>query len=299
MRTIKDVITVTNINSQNKALRLSRVIGTIDIEGKGTSHSLFDVDPFIFLDDAFIQNSSSSSFKKHPHSGLIAVTYLLEGSINAWDNIYGDVPDLNHAGGAYCVHTGQGIVHGEKPVAGINKIRLLQLWIQSPLTYTCLPKASYQIFQPNEIPLFANEDFSVKVIIGEAYGLTSPVNTLQPLQYLHIKLKTKESKNFNIVDNNWTGFIYILNGNGQFGSNAINGISQQCLVLGNENSNIIPIQNTASYDLEFIIATGRPNNRPYVKLLGHGGAFITDTQEQARSVMSKYKKDHDNFGKYL
>ena len=29
--------------------------------------------------------------------------------------------------------------------------------------------------------------------------------------------------------------------------------------------------------LEFILATGKPHHKPFVKLLGHGGAIVADT----------------------
>lgn len=296
MRTISRVVTPTPISMKTSSASIFRVIGTVDVDGKGTVHPLADASPFIFLDDAFFEGEVSSVFNKHPHKGLVAVTYLLEGSVHAWDNINGATPFLNHAGGVYCVNTGRGIVHGEAAIEGIRKVRLLQLWFQPVLDNDLLPKASYQLFQPDEVPVFEDNDFSAKVIIGEGFGVTSPVNTPWPVQYLHIKLKGNMAKTFNIPNNTWSGFIYIINGRGKFGANVMEASLGSCLVLGPEDSDNISIQNITTDSLEFILATGKSHNKPFVKLLGHGGAIISDTEENARAAMRGYEADPEHFG---
>lgn len=296
MRTIANVIPVTAIKSSQSAMKLWRVIGTVDIDGQGTEHALAHVDPFIFLDDACIEGEMSSSFQKHPHTGLTAVTYLLEGTVHAWDNIHGATPDLNHAGGVYCVDSGRGIVHGEAPVEGMRKVRLLQLWFNPGLDKQPLPQASYQLFQPEELPAYQNDRLWAKVIIGSAFELTSPVVCRWPIQYLHVKLEPHQTYTMKTPNPSWQGFIYIVAGQGKFGKNGMIGEPQQCLILGSELSDEILFENTSDQTLEFIFATGQPHQQPFVKLLGHGGAIVADTAEHARAFMQLYEKDPAHFG---
>jgi quercetin 2,3-dioxygenase len=281
----------------NPHLKLYRAIGTIDMDGQGTAHALAAVDPFIFMDEARIEGHSSSSFQKHPHTGLVAVTYLLEGTVHAWDNIHGATPELNHVGGVYCVDAGRGIVHGEAPIEGDRKVRLLQMWYNPGLYEFPLPKANYQLFQPGELPVYEDENVWVKVIIGEALHLTSPVSTRWPICYTHIRLAPQKSYRFEMPDPQRQGFIYVLEGQGAFGIHDTNGTEGQCLVLDSEITSSILIKNPNAHPLEFILAVGQPHNKPFVKLLGHGGALVAGTELHARVWMKNYEKNPELFGR--
>jgi redox-sensitive bicupin YhaK (pirin superfamily) len=296
MRTIVKATPPTPIVIGQSPMKLWRIIGTVDIDGQGTEHAIEQVSPFILLDDAIIEGKMSSSFQKHPHTGLVAVTYLLEGTIHAWDNIYGATPDLNHAGGVYCIDSGRGIVHGEEPVEGMRHVRLLQMWFNPGLDKQPLPKASYQLFQPNELPIYQNEQLWAKIIIGKAFDLTSPVVSRWPIQYLHLKLASHQTCILKIPKDSWQGFIYIIAGHGKFGKNKIIGQPKECLVLGSELSEEIQLENTSSQILELIFATGKPQLQPFTKLLGFGGAIIADTEANARKWMQAYEKDPEHFG---
>jgi len=296
MRTIKELVEVIPFGPKNEAMQLFRVIGTVDIDGQGTLHQLGQVDPFIFLDDAIIRGELPTTFKKHPHTGLIAVTYLLEGEMHAWDNIHGVTQDLNRAGGVYCVNAGRGIVHGEAPIEGVRQLRLLQLWYCPDIYQSQLPQASYQLFQPDKIPVYQDEKLWVKVIIGHAFNLSSPVISPWPIQYLHIKIAGGNNVDFTIPDSSWQGFIYVINGKGQFGANQVLGLEKQCLTIGLEKSTTLTVKNSESIPLEFILATGKPHHQSFVKLLGHGGAIVADTESHARDAMKLYEVDPENFG---
>lgn len=277
-------------------MKLWRVIGTVDIDGHGTQHAIAHVDPFLLLDEAVIEGEISSSFHKHPHTGLMAVTYLLNGTAHAWDNIHGATPDLNRAGGVYCVDAGRGIVHGEAPIEGLRQVRLLQLWLNPGIYQQPLPKASYQLFQPNEIPDYNHGPLWAKVIIGHAFNLTSPVVSRWPIQYLHIKIQPYQTSTIQIPNESWQGFVYILNGQGTFGANKIQGQPQDCLILGTELSTTIALENTSDETLALIVATGLPHHQPFVKLLSHGGAMIADTVVNARNSMLEYEREPECFG---
>lgn len=296
MRTIAKVIPATAIAANKPAMKLWRIIGTVDIDGQGTEHALADVNPFLLLDDAAIDGEMSSSFKKHPHTGLTAVTYLLEGTAHAWDNIHGETPDLNRAGGVYCVDSGRGIVHGEAAIEGIRHVRILQLWFNPGIDKHPLPQASYQLFQPRELPIYQNDHLWAKIIIGQAFGSASPIVSRWPIQYLHLKLAPHQTCALKIPNASWQGFIYIISGHGKFGTNEIIGQPNHCLVLGSELSDEIQLENTGNQSLEFIFATGQPHQQPFVKLLGHGGAMIADTEANARKWMQVYEEDPEHFG---
>jgi redox-sensitive bicupin YhaK (pirin superfamily) len=223
LRTIKEVVPATKIEVNKPGLNLFRVVGTTDLDGRGTKHAISDVDPILFLDDAKLEGNISTAFAKHPHTGLTAVTYLLEGTMHAWDNLHGETKDLNHAGGVYIIDSGRGVVHGEAPTSENRKVRLLQMWFNPGIYQSPLPEASYQLFQPEELPIFADENLWAKVIIGKCFGISSPVQIRWPLLYLHLKLTRSQSYTLELPDKNWNGFIYVIKGAGRFGDNQMTG----------------------------------------------------------------------------
>lgn len=297
MRTIAQIHSATRFNTDKENMELFRVIGSKDINGHGVEHSIHDIDPFIFLDDVMMEGEVPTSFNKHPHTGLAAVSYLLEGTGHAWDNINGATPDLNRAGGVYYINAGKGIVHGEAPIEGMRKLRLLQLWFNPGIYDHPLPQANYQLFQPHELPVYEDDTLWAKMIIGTGFGCTSPVKSPWPIQYGHIKLAAQQHCSIKIPAADWQGFIYIIHGSGEFGSNKVRGTDQQCLILGSESNDSITIENLNHFPLEFIVATGKTHHKPFVKLLGHGGAIVADTEKQARDDMHQYEMDPDNFGR--
>jgi hypothetical protein len=44
------------------------------------------------------------------------------------------------------------------------------------------------------------------------------------------------------------------------------------------------------------MAAGKPHHKPFVKLLGHGGAIVADTEKHAREWLSQYEQNPGEFG---
>jgi hypothetical protein len=56
-------------------LFLQRIIGTRDINDKGTLHAVErQCDPFVFLDEATVLKNTPLPFGKHPHTGIVAMS---------------------------------------------------------------------------------------------------------------------------------------------------------------------------------------------------------------------------------
>lgn len=188
-------------------------------------------------------------------------------------------------------------MHGESPNAVCHKIHLLQLWINPDIYQDSLPKANYQLFQPEDLPVFDTDKFSVRIIIGETFERESPVKSPWPLQYLHVQLKPYEQINLDIACANWQGFIYVLHGAGQFGVNNIHAIKGDLVKFSSKPDTKVRIQNNADELLDFVMVSGKPHNKPFYKLLGHGGALIADKGDKVRNWMKNFEVDKENFGK--
>lgn len=283
------------LKSNSEKRKIYRVIGTVDMDGNGTKHSIGNIDPFIFLDEA-IMTKEGTTFFKHPHSGLSAISFILSGEIQAWDNFSGYSKVNNKAGGIYYINSGRGVVHSESGVNLKDNLHWLQLWINPGIYGHPLPKASTQLVLPSAIPKYTEKGMCISILIGKIKNLTSPVNSDWPILYMHCSISPKTEKELDLNHTDWNGFVYILNGQGHFGENKISGKYQDSLEFNTKKSTQLKIFNNSSLELNFVLAIGKPHNKDFFKLLGHGGAIVADTVDNARESMLRFEQDPENYG---
>jgi len=148
------------------------------------------VGPFIFFDHfgpAQETPGANHDVRPHPHIGLATVTYLFEGAMMHRDST--GVVQRIEPGAINWMTAGRGIVHSErtpKELAGVERrSHGLQLWVGLPeANEEDLP--SFQHADANEIPAREIDGVLVRVLVGSAFGLQSPVRTLSPTLYLDI-----------------------------------------------------------------------------------------------------------------
>ena len=63
--------------------KITRLIGTVDIDGNGTKHPLDQVDPFMLLDAGTLSKHAMPPFGAHPHRGHSVVTVLVMGFLHS------------------------------------------------------------------------------------------------------------------------------------------------------------------------------------------------------------------------
>ncbi|MEM6960896.1 MAG: pirin family protein [Myxococcota bacterium] len=149
--------------------------------------------PFVFFDHmgpAEFGPGSGINVRPHPHIHLATITYLFEGEIVHRDSL-GSHQTIQ-AGAVNLMVAGKGIVHSERtsPELWKSTYRLhgLQLWI-------ALPQASedtepdFHHHPASELPEINTEAARMKVIMGRAFGKTSPVKTFSPTFYVDLSLK--------------------------------------------------------------------------------------------------------------
>jgi redox-sensitive bicupin YhaK (pirin superfamily) len=235
-------------------------------------------------------------FPKHPHCGLVAMTYLLSGTLKPWDNHNGKAPFNNTALGLYYINSGHGIIHEEDPIIEDGELHWLQLWINPGVHMGTHTKAFAKLIKPTDIPEYKTTHAHVRIILGEAFGKHSPLTPDWPIQYLHIILEPKQQIHLPLQQKDWQGFVYVLSGTGIFGSHKMTAEKRDCLVLGNEASHELSVENHSNKPLEFVLLTGQPHNKPFYKILAGGGALIADTEEHARDALKRFEHEDEKFG---
>ena len=150
------------------------------------------VGPFIFFDHfgpVTVTPADNHDVRPHPHIGLATLTYLFEGVIMHRDNL--GYAQRIEPGAINLMIAGNGIVHSErKPEEEKNQTYInhgLQLWIAVPEDKEAIA-ASFSHTPASAIPELKIGEAQVRVLVGSAFGATSPVPTLSPTLYLDVQL---------------------------------------------------------------------------------------------------------------
>ena len=162
------------------------------------------VGPFVFFDHLgpiAAQPGDNHDVRPHPHIGLATVTYLFEGAMMHRDST--GVVQRIEPGAINLMTAGRGIVHSERTPKDLlgaeRRSHGLQLWLAVPAAHEeDLP--SFQHVAGGEIPAREVGGALVRVLIGSAFGLTSPVNTLSPTLCLDLNFAVASGATLAIPD---------------------------------------------------------------------------------------------------
>ena len=150
------------------------------------------VGPFIFFDHfgpAEETPGLNHDVRPHPHIGLATVTYLFDGAMMHRDSL--GTEQLIEPGAINWMTAGRGIVHSERKPEHLRDLRYrnhgLQLWTALPLEHEEAEPA-FSHTPASAIPEVRVGDARVRVLVGSAFGVASPVPALSRTLYLDIVL---------------------------------------------------------------------------------------------------------------
>ena len=171
----------------------SRDIGGLDVIRVLPHATRQMVGPFIFFDqmgpNEFI-TEGGIDVRPHPHIGLATLTYLFSGEILHRDSIGSSV--TIKPGDVNLMISGKGISHSERTPKGINvpyKLFGLQCWIALPKLNEEMKPEFYNL-KKKEIPSIVSKNMMANVILGSAFGKTSPLKNISKGVFVEIKIKT-------------------------------------------------------------------------------------------------------------
>ena len=150
------------------------------------------VGPFLFFDHfgpITAGPEDNHDVRAHPHIGLATVTYLFEGAMMHRDST--GVVQRIEPGAINWMTAGRGIVHSERTPEDLKKgprrSHGLQLWAALPVADEEMAPA-FEHTPADAIPALEIGGARVRVLIGSAFGATSPVAVRSPTLYLDIEL---------------------------------------------------------------------------------------------------------------
>ncbi|MCH8117631.1 MAG: pirin family protein [Proteobacteria bacterium] len=151
------------------------------------------VGPFIFFDHmgpADFPPGTGVNVRAHPHIGLATITYLFEGEILHRDSL-GHVQPIR-PGEVNWMTAGKGIVHSEKASdevrANGQHLHGLQTWVALPLESEEI-EPRFEHYAADVIPIVDVGGATARIVIGTAYGVSSPVSSESDTLYVEANLQ--------------------------------------------------------------------------------------------------------------
>jgi len=155
------------------------------------------VGPFIFFDHfgpITAGPADNHDVRAHPHIGLATVTYLFEGALQHRDSTA--AVQRIEPGAINWMTAGRGIVHSERTPDDLRgstrRSHGLQLWLALPAADEEMAP-SFAHTPAADIPALAVGGAAVRVLVGSAFGVTSPVAVRSPTLYLDMTLQAGDA----------------------------------------------------------------------------------------------------------
>ena len=167
---------------------VARLLPRIGLKGVG---------PWLFFDHMGphdFEVGQSLDVPPHPHINLATVTYLFKGEILHKDSI-GNVQSIT-PGAINLMIAGAGIAHSERGPDALRQyshsVHGLQLWHGLPEEHEEVA-ASFHHYPVEDLPATTIDGVNIRLLIGEAFGLKSPVRTFSQTLYAEYHLCAGQS----------------------------------------------------------------------------------------------------------
>ena len=260
-----------------------RVIGSTDVRGNGTEFAVPELDPFVLVDDARgIDGPDMPPFGRHPHAGLVAVSYIIDGGPwRSWCNLPGAEHHAFGAGDVLITNAGGGAVHDERTV-GDGAHAMLQVILRLP--------ESHREIEASVSPLLAEEGAeNVRRIVGAEHlrpmGIDASVHYCTPPAGHSVEVAVPATQT--------AGFVFTRAGSVTL---AEEHIPEDHVALLDEPPHALRITAAGGGPAQVIIGLGAPHDEPWAKLLGHNGFVVAGDEAAAAAKLDAYAREGEQFG---
>jgi redox-sensitive bicupin YhaK (pirin superfamily) len=151
------------------------------------------VGPFVFFDQmgrGEFPPGQGLDVRPHPHIGLSTLTWLFEGALMHRDSL--GVEQRIEPGAVNWMTAGRGVVHSERTPEDLrgaeSAMAGMQAWLALPKSLEDTEPAFFH--HPSEtIPLLEQGDWRARTIVGDAFGMQSPVESPTQTVYVDLRLQ--------------------------------------------------------------------------------------------------------------
>jgi len=266
------------IVSDVRAVRKT-VTGKHTVDGAGvklvrviSNNDTKDFDPFLMLDafDSTNPDDYTKGFPWHPHRGIETITYLIQGDIEHGDSLGNTGSILD--GDCQWMTAGSGIIHQEMPKAS-NRMLGAQLWLNLPAKDKMVPPKYCGIVRA-DVPVIDEGGRRVHVIAGTYNGIAGAIEgDYVKALYLDVELEPGVEWSLD-TDKDATLFVYIVDGEGSFGTASEDVIPAKHAVLFDEAPEFRA--RASENGLRLLLFSGKPLREP----IAWGGPIVMNTREE-------------------
>ncbi len=241
-----------------------------------------DYDPFLLMAEDWF---SSQGFDWHPHRGIETITVVLDGKLEHQDNRGGH--GMLKEGDVQWMTAGRGLLHREM---AYNKqpVHTLQLWLNLPSDRKMV-EPRYQDLRSDLMPVRHEPGVEVKVFSGKSGGVKGPAANYVPVTMLDISIRGDKDSSSSFTQEipaGQEGFVYVLSGQGTFGSDGSSITAGQIGHVAKTNPHDGPTRLTVNSkeSSRFLLWTGQPLH----ELVVAHGPFVMNTRAQIVEAFSDY-----------
>jgi redox-sensitive bicupin YhaK (pirin superfamily) len=239
------------------------------------------VGPFIFFDHmgpAEFPPGQGIQVRPHPHIGLATVTYLFEGEIMHRDSL-GFVQPIQ-PGAVNLMTAGRGIVHSERAGSDLetsSRLHGIQSWMALPTDQQEI-EPDFVHYPAENLPELEQDGLQVRVIIGEAYGVRSPVKSYCPMLYL--ECRAKQGSTLNLPEIYEEQAVYVVSGEVDIGEQRLSSGVMAVTSPGEA------VQMTATADSRVMVIGGAPVGSRHI-----WWNFVSSSRERIEQAKTDWRQN--------
>jgi hypothetical protein len=240
------------------------------------------VDPFLLLDElgpVDYPPGEALGAPDHPHRGFETVSYILDGELEHEDSA-GHRGALR-AGDVQWMTAGAGIVHSEMPSRALRerggRVHGFQIWVNLPARLK-MTQPRYQEITGDRIPTARQDGARVRVIAGEALGVTAAIETHTPIVYHHWSLDAGAGASVPVASGQRV-IVYVFGGAIRIGDREI--VDGQLAVL--DDGDVVSFR--AERASELLLLAGTPLGEPVARY----GPFVMNSEREIHEAIRDYQ----------
>ena len=239
------------------------------------------VGPFVFYDQmgpATFQPGEGIDVRPHPHIGLATVTYLFDGEMDHRDCL--GVHQTVYPGDVNWMTAGKGVTHSERTGEDARAkgmfLHGIQVWVALPDDQQEID-AEFHHHGKDALPAFEIGGAQFRLILGEAYGHTSPVKVYSPIVYAHIEAPA--GAEFDLPEGHEELAIHVVSGNITTGGEPITGGHMAIFKPGAMTGHV-----RVSEDARLMLLGGAPLGERFMEW-----NFVSTTKERIEQAKADWR----------
>ena len=249
------------------------------------------LDPILLIDEmgpVDYQPGEAVGAPDHPHRGFETVTYMLDGEFEHRDSA-GHAGRLQ-PGDVQWMTAGRGVVHSEMPATRImqqgGRVHGFQIWVNLPARLK-MTQPRYQEVAASSIPEAVSDDglARVRVIAGEALGVSARIDTHTPIIYQHWILQPGAQVSQSLPSD-CNAMLYVFSGAIESSGKAL--LDGELGILGKGDSVDLSVPATAKDTAQLLLLGGEALAEPVVQ----HGPFVMNTREEINQAITDYQQGH-------